>query len=466
MFRFFYIPLIFLTKNIIPVGHFSVLCRMQEPVSLQHLNELIKSTLDRHLQPTYWVTAEIGEFRDSVRGHVYLDLIEKQSGQITAKIRGNIWSYTYQGIRRRFESTTGEALRSGMNVLALVNVQFHEVYGISLIVKDIDPNYTLGERAKRRQEVIDQLTKEGLIHLNRQFELPKVPQRVAVISSVTAAGYGDFVNQLAQNSNNYQIYVTLYQATMQGKETPSSIISAIEQIEAEQQSKGFDLIVIIRGGGAQTDMDAFDDYELAKTIANTTLPVITGIGHERDECIADLVAHTSLKTPTAVATFLLSGFRDFEDRLNGQLKLIERRSRFYLQQEERTIQDKEHLLRNLTGNILSMHREKLERKHQQIGSLTKHRIHIHHLRVDNQEKDLKQVVKRVLESTLVRIRHLEQDLSRLDPNRLLRKGYTRTEFLGKPIQIHVPKIGDEIITYTADKKLTSTLTEINAHDAH
>lgn len=438
---------------------------MQEPISLQHLNELIKSTLDRHLQPAYWVMAEIGEFRDSVRGHVYLDLIEKQAGQITAKIRGNIWSYTYQGIRRRFESTTGNTLRSGMKILALVNVQFHEVYGLSLIVKDIDPNYTLGERARRRQEVIDQLTREGLIQLNRQFELPKVPQRVAVISSVTAAGYGDFINQLDQNPDHYQIFVTLYQATMQGKETPASVISAIDQIEAEQQSKGFDLIVIIRGGGAQTDMDAFDDYELSKSIANTTLPVITGIGHERDECIADLVAHTSLKTPTAVATFLLSGFRDFEDRLNGQLTIMERRSRFYLQREERTIQDREHLLKNLAGNIISVHRERMERKHQQVHSLTKHRISIHHLQLDNQEKEIRKLVKTVLESAKVRIRHLHQDLTRLDPNLILRKGYTRTELLGKPIQIQVPNIGDEIVTYTLDKKLTSKLTEINDYDA-
>lgn len=438
---------------------------MQEPISLQHLNELIKSTLDRHLQPAYWVIAEIGEFRDSVRGHVYLDLIEKQSGQISAKIRGNIWSYTYQGIRRRFESTTGDTLRSGMKILALVNVQFHEVYGLSLIIKDIDPNYTLGERAKRRQEVIDQLTKEGLIQLNRQFELPKVPQRVAVISSITAAGYGDFIDQLAQNSDRYQVYVTLYQATMQGKETPSSVISAIEKIEADQQNRGYDLIVIIRGGGAQTDMDAFDDYELAKSIANSTLPVITGIGHERDECIADLVAHTSLKTPTAVATFLLSGFRDFEDKLNGQLTIMERKSRFYLQQEDRSLHDKEHLLKNLAGNILSLHREKLEGKYQQARSLTKHRISIHHLRLDNQEKEIKKLVKTVLESVKVRITHLQHDLTRLDPNLLLRQGYTRTELLGKPIQIQVPKIGDEIVTYTADKKLTSKLTEIHAHDA-
>lgn len=438
---------------------------MQEQISLQHLNELIKSTLDRHLQSAYWVTAEIGEFRDSVRGHVYLDLIEKQSGQITAKIRGNIWSYTYQGIRKRFESTTGESLRSGMKILALVNVQFHEVYGMSLIIKEIDPNYTLGERAKRRQEVIDQLTREGLIQLNRQFELPSVPQRVAVISSVTAAGYGDFVNHLAHNSDNYSIYVSLYQATMQGKETPSSVISAIEQIEADQQIKGFDLVVIIRGGGAQTDMDAFDDYELAKAIANTTLPVITGIGHERDECIADLVAHTSLKTPTAVATFLLSGFRDFEDRLNDQLRLLERRYRLYLQQETRTLHDREHLLRNLAGNMLSTHRERLEKKYQQVRSQTKHRISIHHLKLENHENQVRKLVNMILKATLVRIDHLQQDLTRLDPNQLLQKGYTRTELLGKPIQLQVPKVGDEIVTYTIDKKLTSKLIKINTHDA-
>jgi exodeoxyribonuclease VII large subunit len=456
----------FFKKNGHPVGHFSLLCCMQQPISLQHLNELIKTTLDRHLQPGYWVIAEIGEFRDSVRGHVYLDLIEKNSGQITAKIRGNIWSYSYQGIRRKFESTTGERLRSGMQILALVNVQFHEVYGISLIVKDIDPNYTLGERAKRRQEIIDQLTKEGLITLNKQFELPPVPQRIAVISSVTAAGYGDFINQLTENAHHYAIAATLFQATMQGNETPASIIAAIEEIEETQKQRRFDLIVIIRGGGAQTDMDGFDDYDLAKAIANTTLPVVTGIGHERDECIADLVAHTAMKTPTAVAAFILSGFRDFEDRLNIQLNLMERRCRMRLQQESRLLEDREHMMKNIVGNTLSVHLERLDRRQQQVTALARHRVSIQYLKLENQHRQLKKMAKSTLESSTIRLGHLQQVITRLDPKHLFEKGYTRTELAGKPIQNQKVRIGDEIVTYTRDKKLTSTLTEINTHDAN
>src|SRR5690606_24904261 len=234
----------------------------------------------------------------------------------------NIWSYTYQGIRSRFVNTTGQSLSNGMKILALVNVQFHEIYGLSINIKDIDPNFTIGERAKRKQEIIDQLNREGLVHLNKQFVLPQVPQRLAVISSSTAAGLGDFDNQLKQNPQRYQVHWELFPATMQGNGASESIINSIATIEGKLTKKKFDLLVIIRGGGAKTDMDCFDEYDLAKAIANCSLPVVTGIGHERDECVADLVAHTKMKTPTAVAEFILSGFRDFENTLQNKLKQI------------------------------------------------------------------------------------------------------------------------------------------------
>src|SRR5690606_13864646 len=195
---------------------------MQNPLSLSELNQLIRQTLDGNLSPSYWLIAEIGELRDSVKGHAYLELVEKSGNQLTARIRANIWSYTYQGIRNRFRLATGQSLSSGMKILALVNIQFHELYGLSVIIKDIDPNYTVGERAKRKQEIIDRLTREGLIHLNKQYPLPLVPQRLAVISSSTAAGYGDFIDQLKTNGAGYHIDCRLYPATMQGNEASAS----------------------------------------------------------------------------------------------------------------------------------------------------------------------------------------------------------------------------------------------------
>ncbi|MCC5935804.1 MAG: exodeoxyribonuclease VII large subunit [Lunatimonas sp.] len=436
---------------------------MQPAISLQKLNAIIKSTLDVHLDPSYWVTAEIGEFRDSVRGHVYLDLVEKEQDQLVAKLRANIWSYTYQGIRKRFEDQTGEKLRSGMKILALVNVQFHKLYGLSLTVKDVDPTYTIGERAKRRQEVIDRLTKEGLINLNKQFELPTVPQRVAVISSQTAAGYGDFVNQLESNPERYRVHYTLFQATMQGKDTPSSIMAALRQIEERISMHPFDLVVIIRGGGAQTDMDSFDDYLLAKAIAESALPVVTGIGHERDECVADLVAHTKLKTPTAVASFILAGFKAFEENLNLCLTRLERGCLNSVQQEERALRDFDHRLRLTAANRIQLQREIQNRISSRISNHAKHRLKLQHVSVQIFGKEVRKLTERRLEKARLLLNHSEKHLLRLDPNTLLAKGYTRTEKNGKPIQSQNLQVGEEITTISLTKRIKSIINEIETH---
>jgi exodeoxyribonuclease VII large subunit len=436
---------------------------MQSAISLYRLNAIIKSTLDAHLDPAYWVTAEIGEFRDSMRGHVYLDLIEKEEEQITAKLRANIWSYTYQGIRQKFTSQTGENLRGGLKILALVSVQFHELYGLSLNVKDIDPSYTIGERARKRQEVIDRLTKEGLLNLNKQFELPLVPQRIAVISSKTAAGYGDFVNQLETNPEGYRIHFTLFQAIMQGKESTASIIEALRHIERTLSETRFDLIVIIRGGGAQTDLDSFDDYDLAKAIAECMLPVVTGIGHERDESIADLVAHTRLKTPTAVASFLLVGFKSFEDRLNNALTRMERGCRNSLRQEERIHKDFDHRLRMIASNKLARQIETLARRASHITTHAKHVVQVQKLALQMVSKRSQQLAFGHLDKNTLMLGHLERQLVQLNPSTLLGKGYTRTEKAGKPIESQNIERGDQITTISLTKRITSTINEIHTY---
>lgn len=433
---------------------------MQNPISLLSLNALIKSTLDSNLAPAYWVIAEISEFRDSVKGHAYLDLVEKTDGHIMAKIRANIWSYTYQVLRRKFEAVTGEPIKSGMKILALVNVQFHEIYGISVIIKDIDPNFTIGDRAKRKQEIIERLHSEGLMMLNKQFELPKVPQKVAVISSVTAAGYGDFVNQVEHNHYGYRVHWKLYQATMQGNGAPASIISALSAIEEDLMDKKFDLVVIIRGGGAQTDLDCFDDYELAKVIANAALPVITGIGHERDESIADLVAHTRMKTPTAVAELILSGFRAFEEDLYLLLNRIERVSRMTIQGEQQSLYDKSHLIKHLLSAKLSAATQQLDRFTHQLQSFGKHRISLHTLKLDNMAVNLRKNAMRLMEREKQKLNQLEKSMGSLDPNYILKRGYTKTEVNGQPIHRAKLEIGDQLLTYTIHKKIQSAITNI------
>lgn len=437
---------------------------MQSPHSLSELNQLIKQTLDSNLSPSYWIIAEVGELRDSVRGHAYLELVEKSGSHLIAKIKANIWSYTYQGIRSRFLAAAGQPLGNGMKILALVNVQFHEIYGLSLTIKDVDPNYTIGERAKRKQEIIDQLTREGLIHLNKQYPLPLVPQRLAVISSSSAAGYGDFIDQLEKNNSRYRVHYELYPATMQGNDASPSIINAISAIEADLQEEKFDLLIIIRGGGAKTDMDCFDDYDMAKAIANTSLPVVTGIGHERDECIADLVANTRMKTPTAVAEFILSGFRNFEDRLRENIKLIERAAGNFLQREDRMIRDKEHLLRNLFLYRMTSAKEKLNNHNHQLRSIAHLNIKMQTVALVNLEKTLENSVRVKLDHQKQHLQSLEKDLRRLDPQYFLEKGYTRTEINGIPVNKATLQKGDKINTFTLAYKITSIIADITEHE--
>lgn len=437
---------------------------MQKPLSLSELNQLIRQTLDTNLEPSYWVLAEIGELRDSARGHAYLELVEKSADHLVAKIKANIWSYTYQGLQSRFVSATGQRLRGGMKILALVSVQFHEIYGLSINVKDIDPNYTIGERAKRKKEIIDQLTREGLIELNKQFILPKVPQRLAVISSSSAAGFEDFVNQLEHNSEGYAVHWELYPAIMQGSTASASIIKAIETIEADAQDHKFDLLVIIRGGGAQTDLDCFDNYDLARAVANTTLPVVTGIGHERDESVVDLVANTKMKTPTAVAEFVLYGFRDFEEKVLENLIRIERSIGRILQVENRKIRDKELILQNLFLSKTRTARDKLDGKKQGIISLAQNALKIHRFSLEDMERSLQRNAKARIVQEVARLDSLEKDINRLDPLVFLSKGYTRTEVNGIPIQRAEIENGDELTTFSLTKKIKSNVTVIEKHE--
>jgi exodeoxyribonuclease VII large subunit len=433
---------------------------MQQAISLLALNQLIRETLDVHLEASYWVVAEIGELKQAGQGHAYLDLVEKQGNLIAAKMRANIWAYSFRSISGRFQATTGQSLRAGMKILAQVTVTFHELYGISLNIKDIDPNFTLGERARIRQEIIDRLSREGMMDLNRRYSLPTVPQKIAVISSSTAAGYGDFVNQLEHNRFGYKVTHKLYQATLQGTDAASTMIAAFQKIETDLKREKFDIIVLIRGGGAQLDLDCFDDYGLALAIAKSSVPVLTGIGHERDETISDLVSHTKMKTPTAVAEFILSGFRDFEDRLNLWTKNLGRFAGQILVREERKIMDLENRLKNLVRFNLGKNGEKLVFFQNRIKSSYQNQIKISSLSLLNLNQNLTKAWKIFMEKENKKLETLEKDLTKSDPNSFFEKGYTRSEINGIPINKAVPKKGETLLTYTKHQILTSTIDEI------
>jgi exodeoxyribonuclease VII large subunit len=275
-------------------------------LSLYQLNALVKQGLKACLPDAYWVQAELSEVHANYNGHCYVEFVQKdpRSNNLIAKARGTIWSNVYHLLKPYFEEATGQTFTAGIKVLVKVTVDFHELYGFSLSVQDIDPTYTLGDMARRRQEILRQLETEGVLTMNKELPLPACLQRIAVISSATAAGYGDFCNQLQHNPYGLVFYTRLFPAVMQGDRTEAAVIAALDAIAAQQDR--WDAVVIIRGGGATSDLSCFDTYALAANCAQYPLPIITGIGHERDDTVIDSVAHTRVKTPTAAAEFLIA----------------------------------------------------------------------------------------------------------------------------------------------------------------
>lgn len=285
-------------------------------ISLYELNQEVKKTLKKNLSEYYWVIGEISEIKVNNSGHCYLELVEKDeiSDSLRAKARAIIWSSTFRMLQPYFETTTNIKLTKGIKVLVKTVAEFHELYGFSLNIIDIEPDYTIGELARTKQETINRLVREGVIEMNKSLPFPLLPQKIAVISSGTAAGYGDFINHIENNPVNFKYYIRLFPAFMQGEEAEKSIVEALDKIYKYENF--FDIVVIIRGGGSQADLSCFNNYWLAYNVAQFPVPVLTGIGHEQDESVVDIVAHTKLKTPTAVAEFLISVFQENENYIN------------------------------------------------------------------------------------------------------------------------------------------------------
>lgn len=278
---------------------------MTKTLSLSELNSLVADVINTTMSRSYWVEAELSEVREN-RGHCYMELIEKNenSNVPIARASAKCWSNIWSAIKPYFIRITGQQIRAGMKVMLQVHAQFHPQYGFSWIVDDINPEYTMGDMMRKRQEIIRQLKEEGVYDLQKELSLPLFAQRIAVISSATAAGYGDFCNQLENNELGLYFHVELFPTIMQGDNVESSIIASLNQINNREEE--FDCVVIIRGGGATADLSGFDTLGLAENVANFPLPIITGIGHERDESILDMVSYQRVKTPTAAAAYLIN----------------------------------------------------------------------------------------------------------------------------------------------------------------
>jgi len=336
----------------------------EENHSLSELLGQVKGALQKELPGQYWVIAEIMELREN--RHCYLELIEKseENDSLLAKVRATIWASRYGMLRPFFETSTGSSLKSGIKILCKASVEFHPQYGLSLNITDIDPSYTLGDLARKKLEVIQRLRKEGVYDMNRELPFPLVPQRIAIISSETAAGYGDFMESITQNRHGFFFHTTLYPALMQGDEAPLSITSAMEKVFESESD--FDCLVIIRGGGSKADMESFNQYDLAYFITQFPLPVITGIGHERDESVADMVAHLGLKTPTAVAEFLVDQLLAFEFKLSALLDRLSTSVRMRVQGDLNQLERYGGSIMHLSRGLLQQQSERLRQNEQRL----------------------------------------------------------------------------------------------------
>lgn len=433
--------------------------RDREGLSLSELNNRIREAVNQAFPESYWIRAEMSDVRvNASSGHCYLEFIEKNAhtGQIVAKIRGTIWGKIFRMLKPYFESETGQMFTSGLKVLVKVSVDFHEVYGLNLTVSDIDPAYTLGDMVRKRMEIIRMLQEEGVFTLNKEIAFPTLPQRIAVITSPTAAGYEDFLDQLLHNKEGYPFYVKLFPAVMQGEKTEESVIMALDRIYNHLSI--FDVVVIIRGGGSASDLSCFDSYLLAANCAQFPLPIITGIGHERDDTIVDMVAHTRMKTPTAVAEFLIGAMDCRRDELIDLQESVMILVSGVLGDQKTFL----HMLGSrfpvLVAGRIERNRSGLQHLVAKVPSaastLLSHSTHS----IETIQARMQNGVLALLSENSRQLQLTEQYIKMVSPQYILQRGYSLAVKNGKIVKKAVDlQPGDELTTRFADGEVKSTV---------
>jgi exodeoxyribonuclease VII large subunit len=385
---------------------------MERAISLFELNALVRRSITECLPDEYWVQAELSDVRVAAGGHCYLEFIQKDTrgNNLIAKARGVIWASRFALLRPAFEEETGQAFVSGIKVLVQVSVVFHELYGYSLTVLDIDPSYTVGDMMRRRREILKQLEEDGVLTLNKELSLPLLPQRVAVISSPTAAGYGDFMHQLTHHPQHFYFHTELFPALMQGEQTERSVLAALDAIM--DRSEDFDVVVIIRGGGATSDLSGFDTYLLAAACAQFPLPIITGIGHERDDTVIDSVAHTRVKTPTAAAEYLIGCMTAAADRVTSLAVRIQE---------------------GVAANLQRRH-HRLQSLRNRIPASVLRRLSNARLSLLVMQKDIARLAPAAIASRRHQLAIIRQRLQDASPEKMLARGYSLTLKDGKVVK--------------------------------
>lgn len=434
-----------------------------EPLSLYELNSVVRGTLELTLDESYWVVAELSEVRVAGNGHCYVEFVEKEerSGMMVAKARGNIWKNTYNLLAPYFEQETGQRFAAGLKVLVNVSVGFHELYGYSLTVFDIDPTYTLGAAVQRRKEILALLEADGVLTLNKELTLPRPLLRIAVVSSASAAGYGDFCDQIKQSGLPFKL--KLFPATMQGEGVESGVIAALEKIAAEDYL--WDAVAIIRGGGAVSDLAGFETYLLAAHVAQFPLPVLTGIGHERDDTVVDLVAHTRLKTPTAVAAFLverqreeINSLADLEHRLQQTVVGKVEQNRLLLQSLQLRVQ----------AAAASYGRKEEQRLLQMGAALERNALQALQQQenyLKNLSQSLQQTPLRQIDNEQRRLDYIQKLLHMSSLDRILQMGFSLTLSEGKAVRSAAQLApGMLLTTHFAEGKMESRVETVDVDE--
>ncbi len=405
-----------------------------EAITLQQLNQRVASVINQTFAEPLWITAELSDVRVASNGHCYMQLVEKdpKRGTMLAFANAHIWANRWWLLRDSFLQQTGQAFQSGIKAMLLVQVTMHEAYGYSLNILDVDPTYTLGEMARRRMEILKQLKEDGVIDMNRELPFPILPQRIAIISAAEAAGYGDFCHQLHDNEWGLCFYTHLFPATMQGNQTEASVIQALERICMYQDL--FDVVVIIRGGGATADLTSFDSYELALNVANFPLPVITGIGHDRDQTVLDHVAHTSVKTPTAAAALLIDLLAQQFAQLQELQAEITEHTRGRIEREQLHLNRMINIVRG-THISLGQQLNKLQLTGERIKMLTTSR----------------------LQSDRQKLSYIEKTVQMAQPDNILKRGFTITRVNGHAVKAASEvSPGEKLQIQTADGTIEAT----------
>ena len=430
-------------------------------ITLREFNNRIKRLLNNPAVCNCWICADLSDV--NVRGgHCYLELLEKdeRTGATVAKMRGIIWANRFAYLRQKFLQVTGQDLRSGMKVMLEVSVNYHEQYGISLIITDIDPSYTLGDMERLRREILARLKADGIIDMNKQLDFPAVPQRIAIVSAAGAAGYGDFMNQLHNNAYGLQFYTCLFPAVMQGKETVASVTAALDRINRHIDL--FDCVVIIRGGGSTSDLNSFDDYNLAANVAQFPLPVVVGIGHERDVTILDYVACRRVKTPTAAAELLIGCGVEALARIDELREAIVSTAREYITEARRQVQYLSGTIPLIAGNIVERNRTRLQHIMQIVPLTAQSRIAQGNERLQFFLKQMQQASAQTIMREKMRLTAIYEKVQILSPQNTLRRGYSLTTVNGHAVtDASQLAAGDTITTHLANGTVTSTINKLS-----